>query len=387
MKKWLAFLLAAVLVLAGCNTNSNNGNSQPNPTTPAEGDIIIGVLAPLTGPVAVYGTSCNNGIQLAAEEINAAGGINGQRLVLEVIDEKGDVNEALIGYDTLVSKNIVALIGDVTSKPTIAVAEIAAEDRMPMITATGTAAEITTKGDNVFRTCFLDPTQGEAMAVFAAQNLEVKKVGVIYDSSDDYTTGVANAFKAKCEELGISVEAFEGHGSNDNDFKTQLTTIVDKGVDAIFVSDYYGKDALIAEQVREIGFEGALLGPDGWDGVVSSVAADNVGIINNCYFTNHYSANDEAEIVQNFFNSYKDKYGEEPTAFSALGYDSVYILKAAIEAAGSTENEAIIAALKNTNVLGVTGVISFDEQGDAVKEIAIIEIKDGEYTLNTKVTG
>lgn len=388
MKKRLSVLLALALLMAGCNTTAPTPSEQnPGSEQPNEGDIIIGVLAPLTGPVAVYGTSCKNGIDLAVEEINAAGGIDGRRIVLETIDEKGDVGEAVAAYDTLYTRKIVALIGDVTSKPSIAVAELAAEDRMPMITATGTAPEITTKGDNVFRTCFLDPAQGEAMAVFAKNNLEIAKVGVIYDTSDDYTSGVAEAFKTKAESVGMEVVAYEGHGSSDQDFKTQLTNIIDKGAEAIMVSDYYGKDALIAAQARELGFEGALIGPDGWDGVVSSVSEEKQQVLNNCYFTNHYSADDESEVVQKFLSGYKTKYGEDPTAFSALGYDSVYIVKAAIEAAGSTENEAIIAALKNVEVLGVTGAIRFDEQGNAVKEISVVEIIDGKYTLNTKVSG
>lgn len=386
MKKFFAMFMAAAMtatMATGCSSQPANNSSSTKP----DGDTVkIGVLAPLTGNVAVYGVSTNYGVQMAFEEINAAGGIGGKQVELKTLDEKGDVSEAVNAYNMLVSQDIVALIGDVTSKPTIAVAELAAEDNMPMITATGTAAEITQKGENIFRTCFMDPTQGKAMATFAKDELGVGSVGVLSNPADDYSMGVADAFKSTCQTLGISVVGDEGYGSSDKDFNTQLTSILGKNPDALFISDYYNNVSLMAIQARALGFTGPILGPDGFDGVVGATAPEQVGVLNNLYFTSHYSMSDTAEKVQNFVKGYQAKYGSDPTAFAALGYDTAYIVADAIGRAGSTDPQAIIDALKSTSYAGVTGDITFDANGDSVKSISIITIVEGVYTLQTKVT-
>ncbi|HWP80926.1 MAG TPA: ABC transporter substrate-binding protein [Candidatus Acidoferrum sp.] len=387
MKKYLALLLAAIMVLAmlgGCAPKEEPAE-EPEPETPTT--LKVGVLAPLTGGVAVYGTASANGTKLAAKEINAAGGINGMQIELEVMDEKGDVTEAMNAYNLLMEKGIMALIGDVTTKPCLAVADLALEDGIPMITPTGTGADITLVGPNIFRTCFIDPTQGKVMATFAAENLAATKVAVMYNTSDDYSSGCAAAFKAKAEELGLEVVDYLGYGADDQDFRTQLTTLMEAQVDAIFCPDYYNTDALIAVQAREIGYTGALLGADGWDGVIGATPEDKVAALNNCFFANHYSTEDTNPVVVNFLAAYKTEYSEDANSFAALGYDTMYILKAAIEKAGSTDSDAIVAALNEISVECVTGTISFDENGDPIKTIAIVEIKDGANTLNTKVEG
>ncbi len=389
MKKFFAMAVAAAMLLSaltGCSSEPSQNSSSGEQSSSAqgiEGAVKIGMLAPLTGDVAVYGTAVRNGAMLAFEEINAQGGL---QFDVEVLDEKGDVNEAINAYNKLLSNEIAALLGDVTSKPSIAVAELAAEDNMPMITATGTAADITTKGDNIFRTCFMDPTQGKVMATFAKDSLQAQKVAIMYNTSDDYSVGVATAFKEAAEAAGMQVEAYEGYGDSDKDFKAQLTTIAGKDVDALFVPDYYNKVALIIAQAREVGYDKAILGADGFDGVVGAVAEDNTAILNNVYFSNHYSTSDESETVQNFLSNYQAKYNETPNSFAALAYDTAYILKAAFEKAGSTDADAVIAALAATDYEGVTGHITFDENGDSVKDISVIEIKDGQYTLHSKVT-
>jgi len=389
----LAMAMAASMALTmmtGCSSTPSSSSSTPtsgdsssqSSQSAIEGAVKIGLLAPLTGEVAVYGTAVRNGAELAFEEINAQGGL---QFDVEVLDEKGDVNEAINAYNMLLSKEIAALLGDVTSKPSIAVAELAAEDNVPMITATGTAADITQKGDNIFRTCFMDPTQGKAMATFAKETLKAEKVAIMYNTSDDYSVGVATAFKETAEASGMTVEAYEGYGNDDKDFKTQLTTIGSKDVDVLFVPDYYNKVALIIAQAREVGYDKPILGADGFDGVVGAVSADNTAILNNVYFSNHYSTSDESEKVQSFLKNYQAKYGEMPNSFAALAYDTAYILKDAFERAGSVEPDAVVAALAATDYEGVTGHITFDDNGDSVKGISIIEIKDGQYTLNSKV--
>lgn len=387
MKKILAMLLASAMCLsfAACG-----GTEEPDTETPnvsVEGDsIIIGGLGPLTGPVSVYGIPATNGVKLAIDEINANGGILGKKVVYQLLDEKGDSTEAVNAYNKLVDGGMVALIGDITSKPCAAVAEVAAEDNIPMITPTSTMAGITNVGDNVFRACFTDPGQGKIMVTFADENLKTKKVAVLYNTSDDYSQGVAQAFKETAEEKGMTVVAYEGYGAADTDFKTQLTNIVNQEPDAIMIPDYYEKIALIAAQAREVGYDGPLLGGDGWDGVTAVLDESKISVVNNSYYASHIFKQDPDEKLQTFLKNYKETYNQEANSFAALGYDATYIMCQAIEAAGSTDAEAIIAALQATDYQGVTGHITFDEAGDPVKSTSIITLTDGVESLNTKVT-
>lgn len=390
MKKKVSLSLILVLILsmlAGCGGDK--------PTTPAAtGDqapaatgepIKIGGLAPLTGSVAVYGTANQNGANLAFKEINAAGGILDGRLIeFNTLDEKGDTTEAVNGFNKLMGQGVVALLGDVTSKPTLAVADEAATAGLPMITATATAAAVTDAGDNIFRVCFLDPFQGMTMANFAADNLGAKTAAVLYNTGDDYSQGLAQAFKETAEAKGITVTSFEGYGEDDKDFKSQLTSINQKKPDVIFLPDYYAKVALIAAQVKEIGCEAIMLGGDGWDGVLTTVASPEV--VEGAYFCNHYSIDDPNEKTQAFVKNYEATYNEKPNSFAALAYDTAYILADAIDRAGSTESEAIIKALAETSYEGVTGKITFNEKGDPIKEAAILKIVDGVYTSDTGAT-
>lgn len=391
MKKTLAMLLAAAMALsmAACASPDAVPSGSGSTPTPTEGsnEIVVGVLAPLTGDVAIYGQAAKNGIELAFEEINAAGGVAGKTFRLEVIDEKGDSTEAVNAYNILTGqKNIDFLLGDVTSKPTLAIASTAAEDRLPMLTATASHKDVTSYGDNIFRTCFIDPFQGEILAQFAAENLKLKKVAVLYNTSDDYSSGIANTFKDKAATLGIEVTDFEGYGADDKDFKTQLTKIQGGSAEAIVLPDYYTKAALVAAQAREIGFDKPILGPDGFDGIFDVVDPANLASVNNLYFTNHYFVGDPDERITSFIKNYTDKYGASPNAFAALGYDSAYIVLNAYKAtAGSTDKEAVIAALKKTDLPGVTGTVRYGANGDPLKSVSVIKINDGKYELAAKV--
>jgi len=377
-------------MFAGCGQNttkqpedSNNGTTN----TPSElKSIKVGIMAPLTGDVSVYGIAAKNGAQLAFEEINAAGGINGVKIDLEILDEKGDPAEAVNAYNKLMSYGIDVLLGDVTSKPTIAVAELAADDRIPMITPTATAPAVTTYGDNIFRACFIDPFQGDVMATFAADNLKVKTAAVVYNTSDDYSSGAAESFKKTAEEKGIQIVAYEGYGNDDKDFKTQLTKIQSLNADVLFIPDYYERVALIATQARSVGYNNTLLGTDGWDGVLGVIDAANASVLDNTYFSNHYSVKDNDNKIQNFIKNYQEKYGETPNSFAALGYDAAYIIAEAIKRAGTTDKEAVIKALKETEMDAVTGHITFDENNNPIKSVAVTKILNNDYVLETKVT-
>lgn len=385
----LMFAMCAT-AMVGCGGNDDK-QAQQTPAgndgdqAPAAEVIKIGGLSPLTGDLAVYGTSNTNAANMAFKEINAAGGINGAEIAFDTQDEKGDPTEAINAYNKLVDSGVVAILGDVTSAPCAAVAEQSVADNMPCITATGTASNITTYGDNYFRVCFTDPLQGKTMATFAAENLEAKTAAVLYNVSSDYSDGLAQAFLAQAEVKGLTIVATETFSDADKDFKAQLTKISGLAPDVLFVPEYYSKVSLIANQAKEVGCEAVLLGADGWDGVMETLDASAVDVVEGAYFCNHYSADDQSDKVQNFIANYKAAYNETPNAFAALGYDAAYILADAIERAGSTDSQAIIDALASTEYEGVTGKITFDEVGDPVKSLTIIKIVEGQYTFDTTV--
>ena len=360
------------LPLAGCQNGDNTGSS---------GDqIVIGGLAPLTGNVSVYGIATNNGIQLAFEEINKAGGVLNKQIKYVYEDEKGDATEATNAYRKLVNQNkVVAIIGDVTSKPAAAVAQASVADNMPILTATATALNVTQAGKNVFRVCFTDPEQGEIMANYT-KKLGKKTAAIIYDTSDDYSKGLRDSFKATAEKLGITVVADEGYANSKVvDFKAQLTNIKAKNPDVLFVPTYYENAALIAVQAKEIGLNAQFIGADGWDGVIGKIDKTNMDAVNGAFYCSQYTAESTDQRVQDFIKNYKARFNMDPNQFSVLGYDAAYMMVKAIENAGSTDKQAIIDALAKLEYNGLTGQMHFDENRNVVKEAIIIKIENGAY--------
>lgn len=387
-KRILAVLMAAalfVLPMAGCN-GGESGNSG-DASTVKKDRIRLGILAPLSGNLSSYGQTAYNGFNLAVDEYNKDKDFESVIPYVDY-DEKGNVQEAANAYRKLVDQDkITALIGDITSDPSIEVASLAAQDKLPMITPTGTAAEITNGKDNVFRACFLDETQGRTMAKVAADTLKFKKVAVIYNSKSEYSLGLKDAFVDEAGKHGIEIVASESYSDGDMDYKSQLTTIASKKPEAIYMPDYYQTVYAICTQKKTIAAiaDVPTLGGDGWDGVlgIDGAKAENV---ENAYFTNHFSPADDAEIVQNFVKAYKEKYNSEPSSFAALGYDATMMMFAAIDNAGGQKatKEGIVEALKGLKYEGVTGSITFDDNGDPIKPITIIQIKGGKYTLHSK---
>lgn len=382
-KRFLAMVLAAAMMLTamvGCgNGNTQDGGNANN--AGATGDTIkIGGLAPLTGDVSVYGVAVDNGVKMAVEEINADGGVLGKQIEYIVYDEKGDATEAVNAYNKLVqSDNVVAIVGDVTSKPTLAVAQQAAKDKIPLITASGTAENITQAGENIFRACFIDPFQGELMASYASKKLEKKTAAIIYNISDDYSKGLYEAFEAAAGDLGIEVVQVEGYGKGTVDFKAQLTNIKSKNPDVIFLPVYYQDVALIAVQAKELGIEAQFLGADGWDGVIGQVDESNMDAVNGAYFCSQYSAQSDDPNLQAFLSKYKETYGMDASQFAVLGYDAMKMLAQAISEAGSTDSAAITSAMAAIDFTGLTGHMTFEENRNPVKSAAITQIDNGEY--------
>ncbi len=398
MKKVASLFLAACLAFAltSCaaggqstviSAPTSGEKSITGSATATAGSLKIGIMAPLTGEVAIYGKAMANAVELAIAEINANGGISGKPIEYKIIDEKGDPTEAVNAYEKLKDWGMHVLLGDVTSKPTMAVAARAAEDKIPMITPTGTMAAITQQGSNVFRACFIDPFQGKIIAKFIGDNLKLKKIALIYNRGDDYSSGIAASTKMDAAANGLSVVAEENYGSDDKDFKTQLGKAISAGAEVIVFPDYYGKTALMAAQARSLGFKGPIVGPDGFDGVLSTVAKENIAVLDNVYYTNHYFDGDVDAKIASFIKNYKVKFNETPNSLAALGYDTVYIFKAAADTLGGkyTDKETFVNAIYKAKVAGVTGDIAYGVNGDPVKSVSVIKIEGGKQSLAAKV--
>lgn len=381
MKKFTLMLLGLSFLITACGGEKEATTKK----TDEAATIKIGGLGPLTGPLAIYGVTATNGSKLAFEEINKNGGILGKQVEFVLFDEKGDSTEAVTAYNRLVDEGVVALVGDITSKPSLAVAEIAAQDNMPMITPTGTQFNITEAGPNVFRVCFTDPYQGVILANLAKNNLKANTVAIMVNNSSDYSDGVAEDFIKEAERLGLKIVAKEGYAEGDKDFRAQLTKVAATNPDVLLVPDYYEQVALITTQAREVGVKSTFIGPDGWDGVAKALDSSAYGAVENSYFTNHYSVEDTNEKVQNFLKAYREKYKDEPSAFSALSYDAAYLMKDAIEKAGSTDKDAIVKAMKESDFAGVTGHLRFDEKNNPVKAVTVLKVVNGNYTFDSVI--
>jgi branched-chain amino acid transport system substrate-binding protein len=340
------------------------------PAALAQDTIKVGGIGVLSGPYAVYGQAVQKGVDLYVEQLNAAGGVNGK--LVEVIweDDQGDATTGINAYNKLVDNDgVVAIIGPVLTGVTKAVAEYAADVGIPMITASATAYEITTGRPSVFRTCFLDPFQAIQMARFAADE-GIKKVAVLYDNGDDYSTGLYNAFIAECKVLGLEVVATESAAFADVDFKSQLTNIQSAAPEAVFLPYYGAPAALILTQSNELGFKTKFLGADGIADIVDSIS--NKALLTSITYSDHFSIQADSKQAVAFVAAYKAKYNEDPTvSFSATGYDAALVLCEAFKQ-GSLKYADVVAAIKATNVEGVSGVITFDDHNDPIKSAFIL---------------
>ncbi len=371
MKKTLALVLALMLALGASSVAL------------AE-TIKIGGIAPLTGAASAYGLLVKDGVDLAVEEFNANGGLLGNQIEMVWLDDTHDAVEATNDYNQLVSEGIAALIGPVTTTPTLAVAARAAADNMPMITASATAYDVTSAGANVFRACFLDPFQAELMAQYAAQNLGAKKVAVLFDNTNDYSIGLSDAFQAKAKELGMEVVAAESAVAGDADYTPQLTKIAEAAPEAVFICYYYQDAALMLRQAVDVGLEATMMGADGW-GSIEQQLTDAPQLLDKAVYCDSFSAADDSEVAQAFVKAFEAKYGKTPAGFNALGYDAAKIMFTAMNAAGSTDKAAIIEKLKATDLDCATGHITFNDHNDPIKSAFIMGFKEGVPTLVTRI--
>lgn len=378
-------------LLAGCGGNQQGGSSSGgNSGGGGGGDVIkIGANLELSGGVASYGQSIAEGLDLALEEINKEG-INGKKLELVKVDNKSEAAEATNGAIKLISQDkVVAIIGSATSTNTLAQVQVANDNKVPLITPTGTNPTITNKdgkvNEFVFRTSFIDPFQGTVAAKFALNELKVKNAAVLIDSSSDYSKGLAASFKDAFTQGGGKIVAEEAYVAKDTDFRATLTRIKSKNPEFIFLPGYYEEVGLIVKQARELGLNVPIMGGDGWDSpkLVEIAGKD---ALNNTYITNHYSSGDPDPKIQEFVKAFKAKYNKVPDAFNALGYDTAYFLADAIKRAGSADPVKIKDALAQTKDLQlVSGTLTLNENHDPIKSAVILEYKDGQQQFRTKV--
>ena len=370
MRKTLIALALAALTFS-CGGERN----------PSGQGIELGFYGALTGPQATFALSGRNGARLAIDEINRTGGVLGKKLSLLSEDDRNEPAEAASAVSKLITQNhVVALIGENASSRTLAAAPIAQSYNVPMVSPSSTNVEVTKKGDYIFRVCFIDPSQGKALALFARQNLKAATAAILIDSKSDYSVGLAAAFENSFTAAGGKVISQIKYAEGDSDFSAQLTTLTALKPDVLFVPGYYTDAGLIARQARSLGLQSVLLGADGWDS--PKLAEIGGAAVEGSYFSNHYSVDDPSPAVRKFVDTYKQAYGAEPDSIAALSYDAARLVADAIRRAGSTEGKRVRDALASTKDFpGVTGNITMDADRNPVKLPVILKVVNGRPTF------
>lgn len=400
-KKMLSLVLAGAMtaaLLTGCGSSASTTDTAEEAATEettddaaatdsAAGTFKIGGIGPLTGAAAVYGIATMNGSQIAVDEINAAGGINGMTVELNFQDDECDAEKSVNAYNTLKDWGMQVLDGSVTSACSIAVSDKTAQDQLFQITPSGSAVECVTN-DNVFRVCFSDPNQGAASAQYIGENGLATKVAVIYDSSDVYSSGIYEKFTTEAADQPFEIVATGAFtADNKTDFSVQLQQAKDAGADLVFLPIYYTEASLILTQADSMGYDVTFFGCDGLDGILG-VENFDTSLTEGVMLLTPFAADATDDLTVNFVTTYNEKFGETPNQFAADGYDAIYTIKAAAEKAGVTadmSNEEICAALKaamtEITVDGLTGEgITWDASGEPTKAPKAVVIKDGVYT-------
>lgn len=367
-KKVIGTFLAFSTMLSACS----------GMTVFAEEDntIHVGAVCAMTGGSAIYGEGAQNAIDMAVEEINASDSeykieiVNGGK----VADDAKDAKQAVNAYNSLMKEEPDAIVGSFFSAVTLPMAELAADDNMLLLATGATNYQITQIGPTIFRNCFIDPYQGKMAAEFA-KDQGYTSAAIIYAKDDDYSNGLKDAFVESAETLGIDVLYVGECTTTDTDFTAQATQAVGSGADFVFYPCFLDTVPLLVQQVRDAGFEGAIMGGDGWDGADTSGLED---YFVNCYFTNHYSSEDTAPAVQKFVTKYTEKYGDESlNACAALYYDAMYMLLEAAKNGGGTDTESLVKGMTGMKFSGVAGDIYLDENGDAIKPVVVNTYEDG----------
>jgi branched-chain amino acid transport system substrate-binding protein len=368
----LLAVLSAALLVPACRRGGGD-------------EIVIGEYGSLTGTTATFGQSTNNAIQMAVEQINAAGGVLGKKLRVIVEDDQSKPEEAATAVTKLINQNhVVAMLGEVSSSRSLAAAPICQANGVPMISPSSTNPRVTQVGDYIFRVCFIDPFQAEVGARIAWEILKLKKVAILSDVRNDYSVGLQTFFRQTFKGFGGEIVAEQSYSEGDSDFRAQLTQIKSANPEGIYVPGYYTEVGTIARQARELGITVPLIGGDGWD----SPRLWEIGgeALNGCHFSNHYSVDDPSPAVQKFVADYRAKYNQVPDALAALGYDAARILADAMKRAGTTKGDKVRDALTATKDFpGVTGTITINKERNAVKPAVVLKIENGKFVYVTTV--
>lgn len=382
----IAAAAAMMMSMAACSGGSMDDSSDS--AGAASGNTItLGSITTNSGTAAAYGEAELKGFKLAISEINAKGGLNGKKIKLESMDDKGDATEASNAFNKLAGDNsVLAVLGPTISSTTAAVAPLADQSKLPAIAPAATSDSIAT-GGYLFRTCFKDSYQGEIAAKFAAETLKVKKVAVLYGTGDPYSSGVGKAFAAAAKKAGLDVVDEENSSSaDDTEYSSQLQKIQASGAEFLYAPYYYSvAGPYIIPQARSLGYKGYVMGPDGYDGL--KLTGDK-SQYDKVLYTTHYSPDDTSNSkVQDFIKSYKKaNNNQEPNTFTALAYDSVYMFKQAYEKAGkNATREQVRNAISGMSFSGVTGKFTLDKKGSPNKSVIVLELKDGKPTYRTTI--
>ena len=393
----LALAMAASLTACGSSssTTETTAAAAADATTAAAGasseassDKVfkIGGIGPVTGAAAVYGLAVKNGAQIAVDEINADGGINGYQIEFNFQDDEHDAEKSVNAYNTLKDWGVQVLMGTVTSAPCVAVADKTNADNMFQITPSGSSVECA-QNPNVFRVCFSDPDQGAASATYIAENKLAEKISVIYDSSDVYSSGIYEKFAAEAANQGLEIVDAEAFTADSNkDFSTQLQKAKDAGADLVFLPIYYTEASLILKQADTMGYAPKFFGCDGMDGILQ-VENFDTKLAEGLMLLTPFAADAQDELTQKFVTSYKENYGETPIQFAADAYDAIYAIKAAMEEADITPETSVSdtcdkmkEAMLKIKVNGLTGEdMTWTEDGEPHKAPKAVKVVDGAY--------
>lgn len=387
MKKFISVMLVAamaVTALTGCGSNSSSSSKKD------ADKYYIGGIGPTTGATAIYGTAVKNGAQIAVDEINAAGGINGKQIEYRFEDDQNDAEKAVNAYNTLKDWGMQMLVGTTTTAPCIAVAGKTASDNVFQITPSASSPDVLSSGNgNVFQVCFTDPNQGVASAQYIAENKLPTKIGIIYDSSDVYSSGIEEKFEAEAKTQGLNIVSKAAFTADSKtDFGTQLQKAKDAGADLLFLPIYYQEASIILKQADTMGYKPKFFGVDGMDGILT-VENFDTKLAEDVMLLTPFAADAKDKTVQNFVKTYKEKYKDTPNQFAADSYDAVYALKAAIEESKATTDmsasdmcDALKGAMTKIKMQGLTGGkdgLTWNESGEVTKSPKAVIIKNGAY--------
>ncbi|HYP87726.1 MAG TPA: ABC transporter substrate-binding protein [Polyangiaceae bacterium] len=369
----LFFALGVASTGSACKNKAADGGGSPG----AAAEIVIGHYASMTGNTAHFGQDTDKAARLAADQLNAQGGVLGKKLKIVTLDTRGDGAEAANAVTRLIDvEKATAILGEVASSLSLQGGPIAQRRKIPMVSPSSTNPKVTQIGDYVFRVCYIDPFQGKVMAIFARQTLKLDKVAILKDVKNDYSIGLADAFQKAFVASGGTIAAEQSYSAGDTDFSAQVTAIKGSGAQAIWVPGYYAEVGAIARTAARLGVKMPLLGGDGWDAPeLFTIGGD---ALNGSYFSNHFAPDQASALSQKFVADFKAKYGQDPTGLGALGYDGVMVIADAIKRAGKLEEPAIRDALAATkDYEAVTGKITMDKDRNPEKSVVVLKIDGG----------